>query len=152
MYLSESLVVQALRKEYDSWIRSLTAKEKHAIRKYSYNSVDKYPNRFFERLNKMLCGEYNSSDKDMLLKYTAIISGALRKHQLEHPIICYRGSNINQADGLKYGTKFRINQFISTSVIQSKALKGRYFFIIYVPLGTYGAYSQLPTSKAVGLR
>lgn len=142
MYLSEKRVVPILRKEYDEWIACITQEEKRAIRKYSYNSFDSRPNRFFERLNSMLRGEYNKSDVDMLKKYAKIISKALCKHKLKHNIICYRCVSIDPTIGLKEGTEFTFDQFISTSVVKSKTLKGKYHFVIYAPIGTVGAYIE----------
>lgn len=55
--LSQDKVVAVLREESKEWIEKLSETEKHAIQKYTYNSGDKKPNRFFERLNAMLRGE-----------------------------------------------------------------------------------------------
>ena len=90
----------------------------------------------------MLRGEYNKSDTDMLKKYATIISNALHKHKLEHSIICYRCANVDPTSGLKIGTEFTFDQFISTSVVRSKTLKGKYQFTIYTPVGTIGAYIE----------
>ena len=78
-------VVDVLRKESDEWIRQLTEKEKHAIRKYTYNSGDKKPNRFFERLNAMLRGDIAEDKK--LREYADTISGALQKNRLNHDVV-----------------------------------------------------------------
>ena len=46
--------VNILRRDSEEWIALLTDAEKKAVKKYTYNSGDKRPNRFFERLNAML--------------------------------------------------------------------------------------------------
>ena len=92
MYLSEKVVVPVLREEYDKWIEILTTEEKHAIRKYSYNSFDSRPNRFFKRLNAMLRGEYNKSDVKMLKKYAKIMSIMKQKNFLLLSSNIYRDS------------------------------------------------------------
>lgn len=140
--IHEALVVDILRKEYHSWIEGLSDIEKYAIRKYTYNSRDTKPNRFFERLNAFLRGDYNKSDSDILSKYGVIISEALKKHQLQHNIICYRGVDVDVTVGLNSKTVFTFDQFISTSVVRSRAISGKYLYIISVPSGTTGAYIE----------
>ncbi|MBQ9989674.1 MAG: hypothetical protein IJP31_01830 [Lachnospiraceae bacterium] len=142
MYLSKESVVPVLREEYNKWIKELTLEEKKAIRKYSYNSLDSRPNRFFKRSNAMLRGEYNKSDIEILKKYAKVISKAIHRHRLEHDIICYRCVDVDPTKDLIEGTEFTFDQFISTSVIKSKTLRGRYNFIIYAPVGTLGAYIE----------
>lgn len=141
-YIPENKVIDILRIEYDNWIKSLTENEIHAIKKYTYNSMDESPMQFFRRLNARLREEYNKNDSKMLEKYANIISNAIKKHSLEHNIICYRGSDFNYIDGIKKGTIFTLNQFTSTSVIKSKMFAKKYKFIIYAPKGTKGAYIE----------
>ena len=141
-YLAMASVVNVLRKEYRKWVSSLSAKERHAIRKYSYNSYDKKPNRFFERLNRMLRGRYNQDDKYVLEDYSKVISAAMNRHPLQSNIICFRGGNENMVEGLRPGTIFAIKQYLSTSVIKSRALDGKYKYIIYVQNGALGAYIE----------
>lgn len=142
MALSEKFVVNCLRKEYSIWASSLTDVEKHAIKKYSYNSMDRKPNRFFERLNAMLRNDYVGDDYRKLEEYAEIISKALKKHPLEQDIICYRGMDANPVQGVEIGSIISFGQFISTSVIKTKALCRKYKMIIRVPKGTKGAYIE----------
>ena len=135
-------VINVLRNEYEEWILSLTDAEIKAIRKYSYNSMDSKPNRFFERLNAMLRGDYNRNDKEMLKEYADIISSALCRHPLEHDIICYRGTDVDPTLNIKTGTIFTFDQFISTSVVKNKALKRKYLYMIKAVEGTKGAYRK----------
>ena len=96
---------------------------KKAIRKYSYNSYENGPTAFFKRLNALLRGEYNKEDSVLLTKYAETISGAMQKHSLQNDIICYRGVDIDMTAGLEIGTVFKINQFLSTTVILSQTFK-----------------------------
>ena len=141
-YLSEKIVVNEMRLEYKEWCSLLSVEEYKAIRKYSYNSYDKKPNRFFERINTMLRGTYNRSDSTKLKVYANVISKAICRHNLQQPIICYRGSDIDVTSGIETNTEFMFNQFISTSVIKSKVFKCRYLYIIYAVPGTKGAYIE----------
>ena len=135
-------IVDVLRAEYDEWVASLSSEEKHAIRKYSYNSLDTKGNRFFERLNAMLRGAYNKKDVDVLARYSDIISTAISKHPLQIEIECYRGTDVDATIGLADGTEFILEQFTSTSVIRSKALEKDYLYVIKVPIGARGAYIE----------
>lgn len=143
MELNTEKVVSVLRKEYDAWLELLTEKEKYAIEKYSWNSFDKNNGRisFFERLNSMLRGVY-TKEQEMLEEYADIISNAISKHSIEHSVVCYRGSDYDMTDGTVVGASFISRQFISTSVIRSKRLKGQYEFIIHVPQGACVAYIE----------
>lgn len=143
MELSTESVVKILRQEYDIWVESLTEKEKYAIEKYSWNSFDKNNGRvsFFQRLNSMLRG-LSTNEKEMLAEYADIISNAVSKHPIEHSIVCYRGSDYDMSDGAVVGEVFISYQFISTSVIRSRKLKGEYEFVIHVPQGASVAYIE----------
>ena len=136
-------VVNVLRKEYDEWIATLTEKEKFAIEKYSWNSFDKINGRtsFFKRLNSMLRG-ITTDEEQMLSDYADIISAAITKHPIMHSVVCYRGSNYDMSDGTVIGESFQSTQFISTSVVRSKKLKGLYEFIIHIPKGSNVAYIE----------
>ena len=58
MKVNTENVVGTLRDEYDTWIKSLSEKEKYAIGKYSWNSFDVNGRKsFFKRLNSMLRGD-----------------------------------------------------------------------------------------------
>lgn len=136
-------VVNVLRNEYDKWIDVLSEEEKYAIEKYSWNSFDMSNNRrsFFKRLNAMLRGDL-TEEKEMLDKYADIISRAISKHSIEHEVVCFRGSDYDLSDGVAVGESFVSLQFVSTSVIRSKILKGQYEFIIHIPKGANVAYIE----------
>lgn len=133
-------VVNILRKESEDWINNLTEKEKHAIEKYTYNSGDKKPNRFFERLNAMLRGDAPEDKK--LRAYAETISGALRKNSLKHDVICYRNMEFNPYEKYPVGKIFIDAQFISTSVSSKAALDNPFKMILLVPKGSKGAYIE----------
>lgn len=138
--LPQDRVVNTLRKESVDWIEKLSDKEKHAIEKYTYNSGDRKPNRFFERLNAMLRGD---GPKDKTLEdYADTISKAIRKNELKHDVICYRNVDVDLYSDLEVGDIFREKQFISTSVIKGNALDKKYKVTIYVPKGTNCAYIE----------
>lgn len=138
--IPQDQVVNVLRKEAKEWIETLTPKERRAIIKYTYNSGDKAPNRFFEKLNAMLRGDLKAEPN--MLQYAETISGALKKHRLKHDVVCYRSVGVNPIEGIQTGSIVRMKQFISTSVIPSKVLKGNCKIIIYAPQGTAGAYIE----------
>lgn len=138
--LSQEHVVNIMRKESEGWIAMLTGAEKEAIKKYTYNSGDKMPNRFFERLNAMLRGDLETDST--MMQYAEVISGALRKHRLEHDVVCYRNVGINPIGDRASGSLVKMKQFISTSVIPSRTLKGECEIIIHAPKGTAGAYIE----------
>lgn len=133
-------VVNVLRKESEVWIDNLTKEEKDAIRKYTYNSGDKSPNRFFERLNAMLRGADQPNDN--LIKYADTISGTIKKNKIKQDVICYRNLDINPYTDYSIGDIFREPQFTSTSVISGKALDKKFKITLYVPKGSPGAYIE----------
>lgn len=138
--LPQNQVVNVLRKESDEWIDGLTDIEKKALRKYTYNSGDKKPNRFFEKINAMLRGDIQESK--MLSGYANSISGALKKSRLQHDVICYRKVSVNPIEKRDAGSIIKLKQFISTSVIPGRALSGVCEITIYVPKGTNAAYIE----------
>ena len=142
-------VVDVLRKESDEWIRQLTEKEKHAIRKYTYNSGDKKPNRFFERLNAMLRGDIAEDKK--LREYADTISGALQKNRLNHDVVCYRSMDFDPYEKYKIGEIFTDSQFISTSIIEKAALNKDFKLVFFVPKSSHSGYieplSKFPTQR-----
>ena len=142
MYLSKETAVNVLRTEYRTWIPLLTEEERKAIRKYSFNSFESGPSSFFKRLNAMLRGEYNKEDSILLTQYADTISEAIGKHTLQNDVICYRGVDVDMTAGLENGTIFRINQFLSTTIVLSQAFKKKYTYIIYVKQGSRGAYIE----------
>lgn len=133
-------VVDVLRKESEKWINGLTEKEKRAIRKYTYNSGDKKPNRFFERLNAMLRGE-RPKDK-RLAEYADVISGALQRNKLEHDVVCYRRMEFNPYEKYMVGEIIVEKQFISTSIVQSAALDKDFSMVFLVPKESKAAYIE----------
>lgn len=77
-----------------------------------------------------------------IMKYSDVISRALKKHRLKQDIICYRNMDINPLTGFKAGDLFTWQQFVSTSVIPGRALKKMYQIAIFSPKGTAGAYIE----------
>ena len=138
--VQQGKVVDILRRESGEWILALTNGEKRAIRKYTYNSGDKKPNRFFERLNAMLRGDIPEDKK--LRNYADTISNALRKNKLQHDLVCYRNMDFNPYEEYPVGKLFNSDQFISTSVSESAALEKRFKMIFFVPKGSNGAYIE----------
>ena len=142
-------VVDVLRKESDEWIKQLTEKEKHAIRKYTYNSGDKKPNRFFERLNAMLRGDIAEDKK--LREYADTISGALQKNRLNHDVVCYRSMDFDPYEKYKIEEIFTDSQFISTSIIEKAALNKDFKLVFFVPKSSRSGYieplSKFPTQR-----
>lgn len=133
-------VVELLREESQDWIESLSRKEKHAIEKYTYNSGDQKPNRFFERLNAMLRGD--ASEDKKLREYADLISSTLKKNKLKHDIVCYRNIEFNPYEKYSVGTIFTDKQFISTSVTPKAAMSKQFKLVILVPKGSRGAYIE----------
>ncbi len=142
-------VVNVLRKESEKWINGLTDGEKRAIRKYTYNSGDKKPNRFFERLNAMLRGDIAEDKK--LREYADIISGALQKNRLNHDVVCYRSMDFDPYEKYKIGEIFTDSQFISTSIIEKAALNKDFKLVFFVPKSSHSGYieplSKFPTQR-----
>ena len=133
-------VVNLLRDESQTWIKDLTEKEKHAIKKYTFNSGDQKPNRFFERLNAMLRGDIPEDSK--LQEYAETISKALKKNTIKYDIIAYRGMTIDPSDEIPINGLYRPKQFFSTSIVKNRALNGEYKVVIYVKKGSSGAYIE----------
>ncbi len=138
--VSQNQVVSLLRTESQGWIDSLSEKEKNAIEKYTFNSGDQKPDRFFERLNAMLRGDIAEDKK--LREYAETISGALKKSKIEYDVIAYRNLDIPLYDEFEVNDLVTENQFISTSVVQSAALDKTYKVLIYVPKGSCCAYIE----------
>lgn len=138
--LPQERVVDVLREDSKEWIENLSEDEKYAIQKYTYNSGDKKPNRFFERLNAMLRGEKPKDEK--LEQYSAIISKALMKNKLDHDIICYRNMDFNPYKDYSVGKIIRAEQFISTSVSKNAALQKKVEMVFFVHKGACGAYIE----------
>lgn len=139
--LPESKVVAVLRKEAQPWIESLSDAERIAFEKYTFNPGDKKPNRFYERLNRMLRGD---AEEDSILRgYAEKISGALKRSTLKHDVICYRTVTENPFPHNVAGDIVEPEQFFSTSVVKAGALKkGNYNIIIYAKAGTFAGYVE----------
>lgn len=139
----ERSLIYSLSMEYRSWEKGLSKEEMYLIRKYTFNSYDDHkPNRFFERLNRALRGDYSRPDRAKLLAYGQTISKAICKHPISQQIVCYRGVDNDLTKNLVVGTKFTFNQFVSTSVLERGALKKRFKYVIVVPEGANGAYIE----------
>ncbi len=142
--LPEERVVKVLRKEALSWIASLSDAERTAIQKYTYNPGDQKPNRFFERINKMLRGD---SEEDVHLRmYAERISDALKRSPLGHDILCYRAMEFNPFEGMQVGDIVCPRQFYSTSIVKSGSLKKDVCIIICARAGSLAGYVE-PLSK-----
>ena len=139
--LPESKVVAVLRKEAQPWIESLSDAERIAFEKYTFNPGDKKPNRFYERLNRMLRGD---AEEDSVLRgYAEKISGALKRSTLKHDVICYRTVTENPFPHNVAGDIVEPEQFFSTSVVKAGALKkGNYNIIIYAKAGPFAGYVE----------
>ena len=133
-------VVNILRKDSVEWIKALTDDELYAIAKYTKNIVDNNADDFFKRLNAMLRGEIPHNDR--LDHYAKLISSGISKFELKHDIICYRTMKSNPFKSAKAGDIITLNQFVSTSVVKSKTLKGDFFMTIKVKANTNGAYIE----------
>lgn len=142
--LPENQVVDVLRKEAQPWIDKLSAAEQDTIQKYTYNPGDQRPNRFFERINRMLRGD---SEEDAHLRmYAERISDALKRSPLEHDVLCYRAMEFNPFDGMQVGDIVCPGQFYSTSVVKSGSLKKDFRITICARSGSLAGYVE-PLSK-----
>lgn len=128
--IPQNQIVDILRKDSEEWVNSLSKEERRAIRKYTYNSGDKKPNRFFERLNAMLRGDLPEDEK--LREYADTISGALKKNQLKRDVIAYRGMELDPTEGVEINGLFKVKQFYSTSVVEKRSFGCKYKLEIYV--------------------
>jgi len=139
--LPESKVVAVLRKEAQPWIESLADAERIALQKYTFNPGDKKPDRFFERLNRMLRGA--AEEDSMLREYAERISGALKRSTLKYDVICYRTVTVNPFFRNVVGDIVRPKQFFSTSVVKTGTLQNADCKItIYAKAGTFAGYVE----------
>ena len=139
--LSADTVVPVLREDSNEWINRLSPEEIRAIKKYTKNSGDSKDDKFYARLNSMLRGDI--PEDDTLKYYSDVISGAIAKFELKHDIICYRSVKHNPVEEMKVGDIYEPKQFISTSVVSSRTLKGDYNIVIIAKKGSKGAYIEL---------
>lgn len=133
-------IVNILREDSKDWIKQLTSDEKRAIRKYTYNSGDRKPDRFFEKLNAMLRGDL--PEEEWLKKYADTISGAVKKNKLRHDVICYRNMEFNPYEKYVVGDIVTEKQFISTSVTKNAALDKNFKILFFVSEGSRAAYIE----------
>ena len=133
-------VVNVLRESSEAWINSLSDTEIKAIQKYTYNSGDKKPKRFFEQLNAMLRGDIPENEK--MQEYADIISGAIKKNKLEYDVIAYRRLDKDIYSGIIPGDVLSELQFISTSVNRKGTMAKPYEVIIRIPKGSRAAYIE----------
>lgn len=139
--LSADTVVPVLREDSNEWIDRLSPEEIRAIKKYTKNSGDPKDDKFYARLNSMLRGDI--PEDDTLKYYSDVISGAIAKFELKHDIICYRSVKHNPVEEMKVGDIYEPKQFISTSVVSSRTLKGDCNIVIIAKKGSKGAYIEL---------
>ena len=90
----------------------------------------------------MLRHQYNKEDSELLQKYADIISVALSRTPLKRNVLLYRGCDANPFAHLVLGSEVMMPQFLSTSVIKTRAFRGKYNLQIYAPIGTSGAYIE----------
>ena len=149
--IPQNQVVNRLRKEYSAWKQSLDDFELKAVEKYTYNFNDSGRDKFYMRLNAMLRGDIQKNDR--ILKYADGISSAIKKGVIPCDVVCYRNMDTNPYSNFAVGDIFVEDQFVSTSVIESRALQKKYKFVIYVPKGSRAAYiesvSKFPTQREV---
>lgn len=69
-------------------------------------------------------------------------SRAIKKNNLRHDVICYRGMDIDPTLGAESGDLIKPGQFYSTSVIESRSFGSDYKIVIYAKKGTKAAYVE----------
>ncbi|MCY3075801.1 ADP-ribosyltransferase [Aerococcus mictus] len=138
--LSPGEVVPILREDAKEWLNKLTAEEKRAITKYTFNGKDPDGLRLFEKINGYLDGYYkpvNSKEEKTLLKYAGLIEKGLLRYNLQRDIIVYRKDFYTSA------LEKPIDKFLSTSISTKGVLTGKPNIAIIVPKGTNGGYVEL---------
>lgn len=149
--IPQNQVVNRLRKEYSAWKQSLDDFELKAVKKYTYNSNESGRDKFYMRLNAMLRGDIPRDDR--ILRYANGISSAIKKGVIPCDVICYRNMDTNPYSNLAVGDIFVEEQFVSTSVVESRALQKKCKLVICVPKGSKAAYiesvSKFPTQREV---
>lgn len=137
--LPDEKVVNVLRKDAQSWIKTLSEDEVKAIRKYTYNGKDEDGLRLFEKINGYLDNRYipsNEKEEEIILTNVANIEDSLLKNKLKHDIIVYRTEeNINRLND-------DVKKFLSTSVTKKGAFGGKPNVAIIVPKDSNGAYIE----------
>lgn len=135
-----------LEKESDRWRKRLTKEEKHAIRKYTKNSLEKQgiksKNRFYNKLNRYL--ENKSENKvpydENNEYYSKVISSGINKYSLKNKTVCYRKSRIDETYGLAVGKCYIQPSFCSTSISSTAFPDMGYTYTIFIPARTKCAY------------
>ena len=138
--LPQDQAVNVLRKDANEWISALTSEEKRSIMKYTQNSGDERDKKFYKRLNAMLRGDIPKDDR--LSYHSEQISKGISKFELKHDIVCFRKTPRNYYSNAKKGDIITPNQYISTSVTRSGAIKGNHLTVIAVKKGSKGAYIE----------
>lgn len=99
----------------------------------------------------MLRGDIPRDDR--ILRYANGISSAIKKGVIPCDVICYRNMDTNPYSNLAVGDIFVEEQFVSTSVVESRALQKKCKLVICVPKGSKAAYiesvSKFPTQREV---
>ena len=139
----ERALANSLSSAYAPWIKELSSREIHAIRKYTKNSLKENKRfSFFRKLNTMLESENPETVKGyrMLKDYSDVISGAIQKCSVLQSITCYRGVDEKPVEDIEIGEEFVYKRFISTSLFKKHAFKCKYLMIIHIPEGKNAAY------------
>lgn len=137
--LSDSEVVNILRKDSKEWMQTLSDDEIKAIKKYTYNGKDLDGLRLFEKINKYLENTYspiNEKDEEIIIRNIANIDNALLKNTLSHDMIVYRNDSYPEL------LEGKISKFLSTSVTKNGVIGKTFNIIIIVPKGTEGSYVE----------
>lgn len=130
-----SSVVQKLREDFNSWIKTLSANEKASLKKYTRNEGDVSPNKFYQRINR---GLREGAIEKQLERHVNNISQALKRGRASRDFIVYRGLDVDSTRGAKIGEPFAMNQFVSGSIIKSRAFNGAFSLEIWVKKGSAG--------------
>lgn len=138
--IPQERAVEIMRKDAEEWLAELTNEEKRSIQKYTYNSGDRKPNRFFERMNAMLRGDATEDEK--LRNFANTISNAIKKNKLKKDVIAYRGVDIDPTNGAEVGKIIIPGQFYSTSIVNTRSFDSVYQLVIYVKKGSSAAYIE----------
>ena len=150
--------VDDLYKESKRWSKKLTKKQKHAIRKYTKNSLDNrrvpMKERFYYQLNSFTEGDYRSltKPKELYEKYIKEISEAINKFQINESFVTFRGSDDEEFIG-EVGDVIKKKRFLSSSIDPDKAFNKKYKIVIItkpnVRCAFLGKLSRIPRQKEV---
>lgn len=138
--LPDDKVVNVLRKDAQSWIKTLNENEIKAIKKYTYNGKDKDGLRLFEKINGYLENRYdpiNENEEEIILRNAYNIEQGLLKNKLKHDIVVYRKEEFT---GSLNG---KVQKFLSTSVTKRGVLGNEANVAIIIPKSSEGSYVEL---------